>query len=146
MTNPTTLIIIIFIIGLFSTGMIIFSGDLAANPNNKLSDESKAFVYEQYGFNVENITINDTENLFYIIENNETAASTKDYTLEFQFFRESSGDFRTTAQQIYNIPQFLLTSFDLPRDDWKFVLNSFNMLIWWIIFFAIYKLLRGLIK
>lgn len=146
MTNPTTLIIIIFVIGLFSTGLIIFGGDLASNPDNKLNQESKDFIYTQYNFDVDEVTANDTQNLFYILDSNETSASTKDYTLEFQFFRESSGDFRSTVQQIFDIPQFFLTSLGLEGDDWEWVLNSFSFLIWWLIFFGVYKLLRGIIK
>lgn len=145
-TNPTTIIIIIFIVGLFSTGLIYFGGDLASNPNNHLNQASKNFIYTQYGFKIDNVSTNDTKDLFYVIPSNETAASTKDYTLEFQFFRESSSGFRTTIQQIYNLPQFFLSSFDLNSSDWSFVKNAFNFLIWWIIFFAVYKVLRGIIK
>jgi hypothetical protein len=140
------LIIILFIVGLFSTGLIIFGGDLASNSNNKLNQESKNFIYTQYGFDVTELNASQSQNLFYIIDSNETAASTKDYTLEFQFFRESSGGFRDTTQQIFQLPQFFLTSLGFNTDDWKWVVNSFNVLIWWIIFFGVYKLLRGIIK
>jgi len=146
MTDPTTLIIILFIVGLFSTGLIMFGGDLASNDNNKLNPESKDFIYTQYGFDIGEINSSQSQDPFYIIDSNETASSTKDYTLEFQFFRESSGSFRDTSQQIFQLPQFFLTSLGMNTNDWKWVINSFNVLIWWIIFFGVYKLLRGIIK
>lgn len=143
-TQPYTVIIIIVVMAIFSGLFFNLGVQLATTPDNKLSEGSLSYIYNQSGFNYSTRTESDTQDLFYS-GGEETGGSLKDFTLEFQFFRESSQGWRTIIQDIWNLPSTFIGLFNLPLSDWQTVLQIINLAIWAVIFYVIYRLLRGLI-
>lgn len=151
LTNPMTWVIILSLISILSLLLLTFQYDLAGDPQSYISDESRLDIYNKAGFKIEGqtfnseiININDTDDPIYANENE--SENLKDYALEFQFYREKTQSFRTTVQDIYNLPIYFINIFDLDLQNWKGVVNALNFIIWWVIFFLIYKVIRGLIK
>ena len=151
-TQPYMLVMILFVVALFSFAYIDFGQDLASNPDSYINDESRLKIYERSSFTINNktlgneiVSVSDSEDPFFTTGENATG-NPKDYALEFQFFRQQSTDIRVLAQNIYEIPTFYIWWLDLNYSDWKFIINGVNLLLWMAIFFAVYKFIRGLLK
>lgn len=145
-TNPFVIVIVLLIVSAISTTLWSFGKDLAENPNNNLNEESLGAIYNKSGF-VLNTTIddvNETKNLFYSSET-DTQSNLKDYALEFQFFREQSSPIRSYIQDLWNLPTFFVDNLGLDGEAWQPLVQMFNLVIWVIIFYVIYRILRGLI-
>lgn len=142
-TNGYVLVLIIVIITLFSTVFINFGGDLLTNPNNILEEDSINYIYDRSGFDPD-VSITDNTTTQFFSTEGDSEGSAKDFTLEFQFYREQSSGIREILQNIWNIPTFFVDGLGLNRDDWKVPLNILNTLIWVIIFYGMYRLIRGI--
>lgn len=145
-TNPYTIVLVLSLIAIFSGVFFIFGQDLAASPDSEINDESRAYIFENSGFKIENKTAADSQDIYY---SSETASegNLKDYALEFQFYREKSSTLRSTFQQIYSLPTFFLKMLNIPISAaWSYVINIINGIIWMLIFYLIYRVIRGLIK
>lgn len=145
-TKPYTIVFILVVISIFSIGMITFGRDVASNPNNSLDDESLLYVYEKTGFvpsGYKNDS-DDADDLFYSSDL-ETSGNLKDYALEFQFYREQSSSIRTIVQDLWNVPSHFIGGLGLDLKEWEFTLQVLNTMVWLLIFYVIYRLVRGLL-
>lgn len=144
-TSPYVLVFIVVIITLFSTTFINFGADLISNPNNALEEDSVVYIYDRTGFTPNTQVADNTTTSFYSTES-DSEGSAKDFALEFQFYREQSSGIRQLLQNIWNIPTFFVDGLGLNRDDWAIPLNIINTLIWIIIFYGMYRIIRGIIN
>lgn len=144
-TKPYTILLVIIIIAIFSIMTFRFGADVASTPGNKLNNESQLYIYERSGFTPGELkTVNDTGDLFFSSDLN-SSGSTLDFALEFQFYREQSSSWRTVMQDVWNAPAYFVGGLGLDLDDWTIVLNLINTIIWAIIFYIIYRLIRGIL-
>ena len=145
-TKPYTIIFIIVVVSILSVSMMDFGRDIASNPENKLDAESIDTIYTSSGYtvSVNKSSPTSADDLFYSSEIN-TSGNLKDYALEFEFYREQSSSIRTMLQDLWNMPSYLLSSLGLDLNEWENVLNLWNSIIWLLIFYAIYRVIRGLI-
>ena len=151
-TNPMIILSIILLIGVMTFGFFKFGSELSLNSNNKLTDDSIIYIAENNGFKIDNtnlsetpLSLDDLESSFYVEDANSTT-SDKDYALEFLYYRGQSVSWRSLIGSVYNLPTYLLRMVGLNLNEWIFVLNGLNVLIWAIVFFVVYKIIRGLIK
>lgn len=151
-TDPMIVLIILVVVGTLSFGFFQFSTDLALNSNNKLSDESIIYIAENNGFKINDLNLSENiltdvelESSFYSTVDNATS-SDKDDSLEFLYYREQSVTWRGLTNSLYNLPYYIVRSLGLNLNDWTYVINGLNLLIWAIIFFVVYKIIRGIIK
>jgi hypothetical protein len=151
-TNPMIVLSIILLFGVLSFGFFNFSLDLVNNSNNKLTNESIIYIAENNGFELENtnlsgqpLSIQELESSFYVQDENSTT-SEKDYALEFLYYRGESVSWRALINSVYNLPAYTIRSLGLDLSEWVYVINGLNVFIWAIIFFVIYKIVRGIIR
>ena len=146
MTKPFTVIFILVVIAILSISMNNFGRDVAVNPNNNLDNDSLNRIYDQSGFvpSVYRNGTGDSTDLFFSSDLN-TSGNAKDYALEFQFYREQSSSIRTLVQDLWNLPVFFINGLDLDLQAWNIVINIWNTVIWAIIFFVIYRVVRGIL-
>jgi len=145
-TNPYTIIFLVIVISLFSVSFLNFGRDLASDPSNSLGEQSIDFIYNTTAYQpTVNKTSSDTGEEFYKSPT-ENAGNLKDFALEFQFYREQSNQLRQILQDIWNIPTNFVRNLGLNLVLWEPIILIINLLIWSILFFAMYKFLRGLIR
>lgn len=151
-TEPYTFLIVIVLLGLLTTIFFVFATQLSTNENSNLDDESVLYIAENNGFEVEGknftqeiLTQAEIESSFYATDSNTTSTS-KDDALEFLYYREKSVKWRSLVNTAYNAPAYFIGVFNLDLFEWSIVNNALSLLIWGIIFFVIYKIIRGLIK
>jgi hypothetical protein len=151
-TNPMVILLILVVIGIFTFGFFKFSSELSLNDNNNLNDESIIYIAENNGFKINELnfsqnilTKEELENSFYAQEKNGTV-SDKDYALEFLYYRGESVSWRGLVDSLYNLPAYTIRGLGLDLTSWAFVVNGLNMIIWAIIFFIVYKIIRGIIE
>lgn len=145
-TEPYTLILIVVVIGMFTTALFSFGQDLASNPDNKLNNESIQYIFDKSGFTPSNqINTSDTTDLFFSSDLN-TSGNTKDFALEYEFYREQSSGIRSKLQDLWNIPSFFVSGLDLEESDWSTTIIIWNSMIWMMIFYAVYRIIRARIK
>lgn len=147
MTKPFTVIFILVAVAIISVSMNQFGRDIASDPNNQLGDDSLWRIYNQTGFipGVNKSSSDDADDLFFS-SNLNTSGNAKDYALEFEFYREQSGSMRTIVQDLWNLPSFFVSGLGLDASAWVIVIQLWNTIIWAIIFFIIYKIIRGIIN
>lgn len=144
-TKPFTIIIIMSVVSLFSVIFFMFGSDLAGNPNSDINDESRAYIFSNTGFEIENRSADDSTDIYYSSETG-SEGNLKDYALEFQFYREKSSSWRSLFQDIYTLPTMFLKMLNIPVNEaWSFFIIIFNGIVWAIIFYAIYRIIRGII-
>ena len=151
-TQPIVVIFILFIVSVFSFAYLQYGQDLAEDPNSYINDDSRTRIFERSGFRINNNTLDseiisssDSEDPFFVTGENATG-NPKDYALEFQFFRQQSASWRVFAQNLYEIPTFYVWWLGLDYEAWGFIINGINMILWCVIFFVMYKIIRGIIK
>jgi hypothetical protein len=145
-TNPWPLLLVLTIIALISTAFFSFGQDLASDPSSAINDESRAYIYNNSGFQLPDRSADDATDVFYASET-ASEGNLKDYALEFQFYREKSSTLRSIFQTIYNLPVFFLKMLNIPIvDTWSVMVAIINGLIWVLIFYLIYRIIRGIIK
>jgi hypothetical protein len=145
-TNPWPLLLILTIIALISTAFFSFGQDLASDPSSAINDESRAYIYNNSGFQLPDRSADDATDVFYASET-ASEGNLKDYALEFQFYREKSSTLRSIFQTIYNLPVFFLKMLNIPIvGTWSIMVAIINGLIWVLIFYLIYRIIRGIIK
>lgn len=143
-TKPYTIIFVIVVLSILSVSLMDFGRDIASNPNNKLDAKSIDTIYSSSGYtaSVNKSKPNDADDLFYSSEIN-TSGNLKDYALEFEFYREQSSSIRTILQDLWNMPAYFVSSLGLDLSEWETVLLLFNTIIWLLIFYGIYRAIRG---
>ena len=144
MTKPYTVILVLVIISILSISMNEFGADIAASPNNNLDEQSLDVIYNRSGFvpGTNKSEAGDADDLFFSSDTN-TSGSAKDFTLEFQFFREQASNVRVIIQDVWGAPQFFVSGLGLDASDWRTTLFIYNTIVWIILFYVIYRLLRG---
>lgn len=151
-TEPITIIIILIIFATLTFGLFKFGAQLSTNPNSELNNESILYIAEQQGFRIEDksldagvISGDRLDSPFYSKDGN-VSVSDKDQALEFLYYREQSISWRGLVNSLYNLPSYLIGNLGLDLEEWKFVVNAWNVIAWGLIFFIIYKIVRGAIK
>jgi len=146
MTKPFTVILILVLVAIISISMNQFGRDIASNPDNKLQDDSVWRIYNQSGFVPTEIknSSTDSDDLFFKSDIN-TSGNSKDFALEFLLYQEQSSKIRTLIQDFWNLPSFFVSGLDLDGSAWFLVIQLWNTVIWAILFFVIYRVIRGLI-
>lgn len=151
-TDPMVLLIIISMLGMLTFGWFLFSSQVATNPNSNLDEASILYIAEHSGYEVNNKDFGEdllTEEQFtssFYTQNNNATSSDKDYALEFLYYREQSSGWRDTVNNLYGMPTFFLGAYGFDLSAWAFVVHGLNLIIWGIIFFIVYKIIRGIIK
>ena len=144
-TKPYTIVLIMSVISVLSVIFFMFGSDLAGSPTSEINDESRAYIFSNTGFVIENRTSADSTDIFYSSETG-SEGNLKDYALEFQFYREKSSSWRSLFQDLYGLPTMFMKMLNLPVNEaWTFFIVVFNGLVWAVIFYAIYRIIRGLI-
>ena len=151
LTEPMTLLLLLVMFSMLTLGWVTFGTQLYTSGNANLNDESVSYIATANGFKINNqeitgkiLTQSDLEDPFYVQDTNGT--STKDDALEFLYYREQSKSWRGMANSLYSAPSYVRSSLGLGLSDWNFVIQALNIIVWGIIFFVIYKIIRGLIK
>lgn len=143
LASPYTLLVIILLISLFTTMFFSWGSDIAGDPTSDINDVSREYIFSQEGFEVENLSERELTQTFYG-STIDSEGNLKDYALEFQFYREQSSSIRDKINDVYNIPSTFFNLFNLDISNWEIFSNIWNFFAWILIFFAIYKLLRGI--
>lgn len=147
LTEPFNIVIIIIIISILSFTFLRFGQNLISSSDySNLNSQSRTYILSQSGFNVDDIDNNDINNPFYVSQNETGEGSPKDYSLEFQYYREQSGDLRNMLQDLYGLPSFIISWFQLDLSEWEEIRIIFDTIIWAIILFVIYRFIRGIIR
>ena len=139
--NPYTITLILVVIAIFSTAGLYFGQDLAADSSSSLNDESRYWVFNQSEFEVVNKNNNTNEEFW--SSNNVSEGSAKDFTLEFQFYREESSKLRQVLQNVWNAPTFFVNGLNLDLSTWNWVIQLLNTLIWLIVGLSVWGFIRG---
>lgn len=143
-TKPYVIILMIVVVALITVSFNEFGRDIASTPGNTLDNDSLNNIFSTAGFVPTTIknTTNDTTELFFS-SSNDTGGSTKDFTLQFQFYREKAGSIQTITRDLWNLPMFFINGVGLNTEDWGLVNDLLSTLIWLIIFYAVYRVITG---
>lgn len=140
-TRPYVVLLIMVVLSMFSFAFLSWGNDLAGDSENNINEKSRAYLYDRAGFEVDRVNNSDP----FFSEGDNDGGSLKDFAIEFQFFREQSSSIRGMVQQLFNLPTFFIDWFDLDLGDFEFIRIILNTLIWTIIFYVIYRIIRGLL-
>lgn len=141
--NFVPIVVVVFITALFIGGISMFGAETASDPNNKLTQESRDFIYEDNGFTPKySMGWNDTTKEYYSIEDN-TTGSLKDESLEFSFYRQQAQGPRSTMNDFFDLPNTFLKylGFDLGIFAW--IITLLMAVLVAIVIVAVYKFIRG---
>lgn len=152
LTDPFTLLFIVFIVGLFSLGLLFFGQDLVLNHSDTLDTQSVVHIAEQTGYKVDGNYINgtltesDITSSFYLSSLNESGDNIKDNAYEFLFYRDKSSSISGYLQSLYNMPSYFISNLGLDLGSWAWVINSISYIIFIIILIAGTKFIRGILR
>lgn len=142
-TKPYTIILIIVVIAMISGSLAKFGADMISSQYGNLDNESIYYIGTNAGFQMDDdISVNDSTDLFYSSDI-DTSGNTKDYAIEFEFYREQSSSVRNIVHVVYNVPTFFVRGLNLDLDIWNDNLVLMNFISWLIILYVIYRLIRG---
>ena len=145
-TEPFVLFMVIAIVAVISIGMFTFGQDVAADPNNTLDNESTQYIFDRSGFDPRGGKDADNVNDTFFTSPSDTGGSEKDFTLEFQYYREQSSQTRLYLNNVWNLPSFFVEGLGLDLDNWTSFINLWNSVVWLMVFYAIYRIIRGRIR
>ncbi len=146
LTEPFNIVIIIVIVAIFSFSFLRFGINLISSDYSNLNSQSRTYISSQAGIDINNIDSSDITNPFYVAQNETGEGNPKDDALEFQYYREQSGELRNLVQDLYSLPSFTISWFGLDLSEWEIIKNIFDTVINLIIMFLIYKFIRGIIR
>jgi len=145
-TKPYALILVMVVVSILTVSMMTLGRDVASDPNNKLNNESINYIYTNSGYvpSINKSEATDADDLFYSSDLN-TSGNLKDYALEFQFYREQSSGVRSYVQDFWNFPAMFINGLGLELEAWSVVTQTLNTMIWLIILYLVYRIVRALI-
>lgn len=141
--NFVPIVMVVFITALFIGGITTFGEDIAEDPNNKLTKESRDFIFDNSGFTPKNsMGWNDTTKEYYSIEDN-TTGSLKDESLEFSFYRQQAQGPRSSMNDFFDLPNTFLKYLGLDLGVFAWIVTLLMAVFVAIVIIAIARIIRG---